>query len=276
MQPGRPVIFLDFDQEREASMSEPNNYDDIADLYDIYVPVTFDIPFFLGEARKSPGEVLELMAGTGRVSIPLIEAGVKLTCVDMAGKLLAILKDKLERKGLKAELHQMDVRELDLSRQFDLIIIPFHSFAHIVSPDDQRKALERIRQHLSPGGRFICTLGNPAIRGKEVDGKLRLYTRYTLPDDRGALLLWLLENYNTEDDHIVENLQFFEEYDNKGVLQAKRLLELRFRLSTKDEFESLARSAGFHATALYGDYSYSKFEEDTSPYMVWVFSHADV
>jgi hypothetical protein len=55
---------------------EINNYDYIADLYDIYVPVTFDIDFFVRETKKSSGEVLELMSGTGRVSIPLLEAGV--------------------------------------------------------------------------------------------------------------------------------------------------------------------------------------------------------
>ena len=54
---------------------EINNYDYIADLYDIYVPVTFDIDFFVKETKRSSGEVLELMSGTGRVSIPLLEAG---------------------------------------------------------------------------------------------------------------------------------------------------------------------------------------------------------
>ena len=63
-----------------------NNYDLVSDLYDIYIPVTFDIDFFIQETKNTPGEVLELMSGTGRVSIPLLEAGVKLTCVDLSAK----------------------------------------------------------------------------------------------------------------------------------------------------------------------------------------------
>jgi len=110
---------------------EINNYDHVADLYDIYVPATFDIDFFVAETKKTSGEVLELMSGSGRVSISLIEAGVKLTCVDLSAGLNDILIDKLHKKGLKADIYQMDVCELELQKKFDMIIIPFSSFAHI-------------------------------------------------------------------------------------------------------------------------------------------------
>lgn len=247
---------------------EINNYDYIADLYDIYVPVTFDVDFFLTEAKKTTGEVLELMSGTGRVSIPLIEAGVKLTCVDLSAGLNAILKGKLQKMRLKADVYQMDVCELELQKKFDMIIIPFSSFAHITSPDDQCKALARIRQHLLPGGTFICTLGNPKLRQKAVDGQLHLFRKYPLPDKQGQLLLWITEDISDEDEQVVEAMQFYEEYDAKGVLQSKRLLELHFRLSQKDEFEELAKAAGFKVKALYGDYDYSEFG-DNSPTMIW-------
>ena len=120
------------------------------------------------------------MSGTGRVSIPLIKARVKLTCVDLSAKSNAILENKLRQMGLKADVYQMDICELELQKRFDMIIIPFHSFAHITSPSDQRKALARIHQHLSPGGTFVCTLGNPELRQKAVDGQLRLFRKYQL------------------------------------------------------------------------------------------------
>ena len=63
-----------------------NDYDIVADIYDTYVPVDDDLDFFISETKKSPGEVLELMSGSGRVSIPLLKAGVKLTCVDISLK----------------------------------------------------------------------------------------------------------------------------------------------------------------------------------------------
>jgi SAM-dependent methyltransferase len=252
---------------------EINNYDYIADLYDIYVPFTFDVDFFVNETKKASGEVLELMSGTGRVSIPLVEAGAKLTCVDLSAESNAILENKLRQKGLKADVYQMDVCELKLPKKFNMIIIPFHSFAHITSPEGQQKALTQIKQHLLPGGTFICTLRNPNLRQKEVDGQLRLGAKYPLPDAQGTLLLWAVENNNNADNRVVEAMQIYEEYDAKGVLKSKRLLELQFRLTNKDEFETLAKSAGFAVKAFYGDYSYSEFNDD-SPFMIWLMEKA--
>jgi len=248
---------------------EINNYDTIADLYDIYVPATFDFDFSIEEAKKSPGEVLELMSGTGRVSIPLIEAGVKLTCVDISAESNAILESKLQQRGLKADVYTMDVCQLELPKKFTMVIIPFSSFAHLTSPADQRKALERIYQHLLPGGTFLCTLGNPAVRQQAVDGQMRLFRKYPLTDPPGTLLLWIRENTDPDDPQVVEAMQFYEEYDGKGVLTMKRLLELHFRLTPRDEFEQLARQAGFTVRAFYGDYARAAFEEEGSPMMIW-------
>jgi len=246
-----------------------NDYDLVADLYDTYVPASYDLNFFLRETANVSGEVLELMSGTGRVSLPLIEAGIRLTCVDLSARSNAILEEKLRQKGLQAEVIQMDVRELALARQFALVIIPFQSFAHLTRPEDQRHALARIYTHLTPGGKFICTLGNPALRGNTVDGQLRLFRTYPLPQTGGKLLLFIAERFNKVDPQVVEASQLYEEYDPEGVLVKKRLLELHFRLSGREEFEALARQAGFRVKALYGDYNRSSYQPD-SPVMIWV------
>ncbi len=90
-------------------MDELKGFSRIADLYDTYVQVDFDIPFFLQETRKCSGEVLELMSGTGRVSLPLVEAGVRLTCVDKSAEMLTILRHKLAARNLSANIVQADV-----------------------------------------------------------------------------------------------------------------------------------------------------------------------
>lgn len=245
-----------------------NDYNGIADLYDIYVPVTSDIDFFVSEVKKSAGEVLELMSGTGRVSIPLIASGVKLTCVDISSELNRILEIKLQESGLSADVIQMDVCSLELDKQFAMAIIPFSSFAHITDPDDQQKALQRIWQHLLPGGIFIFTLGNPEVRKGSIDGQLRLFRKYELSAAKGSLLLWIREVFNPEDPCIVEAMQFYEEYDSSGCLTKKRLLELRFRLTEKDDIEKLLDEIGFKVKAVYGNYDYSEFT-DESPMIIW-------
>ncbi len=73
---------------------------------------------------------------------------------------------------------------------------------------------------------------------------------------------------------MIEALQFFEEYDASGNLISKRFMELHFRLSSRDEFEALALSAGFKVKAFYGDYAYNQFDPESSPYMIWILQAA--
>jgi len=166
------------------------NYERIAHLYDTYVNAEFDIQFFIEETKFIPGEVLELMSGTGRVSIPLLKEKVKLTCLDSSAAMLGVLQDKLKEQNLFAQTVQMNICELSLDKKFDMIIIPFHSFSEIVNPADQLSALEKIHDHLSNSGRFICTLHNPCTRLKVIDGHLRIIGKYPLKNDEGFLLLW--------------------------------------------------------------------------------------
>lgn len=249
-------------------MTKAIDYTNIADLYDFYVKTDVDIPFFLNEAKKCAGEVLELMAGTGRVSIPLIEAGIRLTCIDKSPEMLMVLRQKLKQRNLCAQIYEMDVCEMRLGKEFDLIFIPFHSFSEILSPVDQRNALASIHHHLSQNGYFICTLHNPVVRLSRVTGEKQLLGEFPMAK-QGILCLWTSERYNFES-HLVHGNQIYEIYDNKDKLQSSIDLQLQFYLYTKIEFEDLITSAGFTIAALYGDYSYASFIDNTSPFMIYV------
>ncbi len=249
-------------------MSEYIKYDQIADIYDTFVRTQLDIPFFLNEASQTKGELLELMCGTGRVSVPLAEAGVRLTCVDRSSEMLTVLRNKLDRRKLSAKTLQMDVRELKLSQQYDLIIIPFHSFAELLSPEDQRKTLTQIYGLLSETGRFICTLHNPSVRLKSVDGNLKFLNKTNLDRDR-TLITSIIQNFEPSK-QIVTGLEFFEIYNDRGFLESKRMLEFNFHLLSKNDFQESIETIGFKVAALYGDYSYSPFQEKTSPFTIWI------
>jgi SAM-dependent methyltransferase len=64
-------------------MNKSIDFDEVADIYD-----DLDIGFFIEQFKGKKCGVLELMCGTGRVSIPLIQNGVDLTCVDYSPKML--------------------------------------------------------------------------------------------------------------------------------------------------------------------------------------------
>jgi ubiquinone/menaquinone biosynthesis C-methylase UbiE len=241
----------------------------VARFYDAYASFTFDIPFFVQEAAAAPAGVLDLMSGTGRVALPLLKAGASVTCVDSSPAMLARLREKLGRERLSAEIVEMRVQDLSLSRQYSLIILPSHSFAELISAQDRDEALRRIYAHLDRDGQCICTLHNPAVRLRTVDGQLRLLGAYPMIEESRELLVWSSATQEAEDS-VVQTFQFYEEYDLGGVLLRRTMLPLRFALIGRKAFEAAAASVGFTVLALYGDYDRSGFAEQSSPYMIWV------
>jgi len=102
------------------------------------------------------------MCGTGRVSVPLLEVGVDLTCVDASAGTLARLEERLHARKLKARVVRADIRHLDLGEEeFELALVPFHSFSELVSPRDQELALRAVHGCLGEGGRLVLPASQP-------------------------------------------------------------------------------------------------------------------
>lgn len=242
-----------------------NDYDSIAEIYDLYAKADYDIPFFVSEARKVKGPVLELMAGTGRVSVPLLEAGATLTCVDGSQGMLDVLSRKLASRRLHADVRLADVRRLQLPPSFELAILPFQAFMELVSEDDRRTTLAAVFTALVPGGRFICTLHNPAVRRASVDGVLRAVGAFPVDDDT-----LVVSGFEQGGDPIVTRHQFFELFGPDGRLLWKRLLPMEFALVEQDEFEGMSRGVGFRIAAVHGSYERADFDPATSTFMIWV------
>ena len=244
------------------------DYSKVAELYDLYVQTEIDVPFFLGESEGCRN-VLELTSGTGRLSLPLLRQGVPLTCLDSSPEMLAVLRRKLQAHGLSAPIYEMDVTGFSLPVKYELIIFPFNAFAEIITPEAQRSTLAAIHAHLAERGRFICTLHNPAVRLKTVDGQIHLRGEFPLPDDGGKLRLSSLERYDPEA-RLVRGTQIYEIYNAAGERQDKWSMDLQFYLHTRESFEELARAGGFQIEALYGDYERAAFQPESSPFIIWV------
>jgi SAM-dependent methyltransferase len=247
----------------------PIDYDLVADLYDLYVTSDLDLGFYAEEAGRVRGKVLELMCGTGRVSISLLEAGADLTCVDASEGMLARLRERLRARKLKARVVRADVRHFDVGEgEFELALVPFHSFSELVSPHDQELALTAVHRSLKKGGRLICPLHNPAIRAKSADGALRL--NGTFPTAEDGLLV--VSGFETPDEGsgVINRIQLYEFFDPSNELRGKRVLPMRFALIDRDEFAELAAAVGFMPVALYGDYDRGEYLEGSSSYMIWV------
>jgi ubiquinone/menaquinone biosynthesis C-methylase UbiE len=215
------------------------DFDRVARYYDAHVTSTVDLEFWVEMCRRHAGPHLELMCGTGRISLAVLRAGIPLTCVDYSAELLTRLRHKLDGQTqvAAAELIEADVRELALPRRFGCIYIGFHAIAELSELDDLRRALARIAALLEPGGTALISMHEPRVRGPQCDGaQITLGTHALAPREHsaeGATVevwgRWSLVDAEP-DDGLVRGEQIYVERDASGHERARVELPVRFRL----------------------------------------------
>ena len=148
-------------------MDQVNAYRNSAHLYDLDQRdlVTADVPFYLEYASGFGGGILELGCGTGRIAIPLAEAGHDITALDLSEDMLAVLSAKLTNvaAGTKKKLALVQGKMADFSlwRTFDMIIAPFRAFQVLTRAEDINGCLACMREHLNDGGIVIINVFRP-------------------------------------------------------------------------------------------------------------------
>lgn len=71
---------------------------------------------------------------------------------------------------------------------------------------------------------------------------------------------------------MVSGFQFYEIFDSSNIMIEKRFLEINFKLLTDSELRNMLKTTGLEIVEMYGDYSYSNYDEDTSNFMIYKMS----
>jgi ubiquinone/menaquinone biosynthesis C-methylase UbiE len=124
-----------------------------------------DIPFYVRLAKEAAarGEaVLELGCGTGRVTIPMARAGARATGLDSSAAMLEIARAKAAEAGVEVRWVEGDMAGFELEHQYGLVAIPFRSFLHLITDEEQRGCLASVHRHLVVGGRLALNFYVPA------------------------------------------------------------------------------------------------------------------
>lgn len=237
-------------------------FDRFARFYDDdYRAYDDDLGLILEMAEEADGPVVELGCGTGRVLLPLADAGITATGVDISPALLDVARVKLAAAGLAArvELVEADLRRPGLPESsFALAVCTSNTLMHLTEAADQEDALRAARRLLRPGGRLMLDLFNPDLpRLLEVNGLMELADSWRDEVAGVDVTKWSVRSVDIAE-QIQETLFIYEETLPSGETRRTHC-PFTLRFLWRNEGELMLRAAGFVVEEVWGEF-------DSTPY----------
>ncbi|GMK44381.1 methyltransferase [Paenibacillus glycanilyticus] len=213
-----------------------------------------DIEYYREKLKHCKGRILEAMVGSGRVIIPLLESGLIVDGVDYSAQMLASCRYRCEARGLAPDLYQANLQELSLPHKYEAIIIPGGSFLLIEQREESIQVLNRLYEHLEPGGRLILDLFLPDNNYNSSElGRWDGTATYHLPN--GDLIT--MEGKNAEVDLFFNQYRVsYLKYEKwrKGVLIQTELQRFAMRWYGVEEFKMILEGIGFSDVTVCADF----------------------
>jgi len=240
------------------------HYEDYAQYYDIENTFSEDVPFYLSHAKQYGPRTLELACGTGRILIQLASEGVAIDGLDFSQNMLSICQKKMDGLALGEvpQLIRSDMAHFELPfKGYGLIYIPFRSFMHLFTQEDQLGCLRCAYEHLRPGGIFIVDVYAPLyeVLMQEPDSPFEVIKEYDMPNG----------NHVVRSDRFVSNdpvtqvqhcERRFQEFSRDGALATETVVPMDTRYTFRYELQLLLEKAGFEVMDVFGDYAENLFD----------------
>ena len=251
-----------------------------AEVYDwLTGSLTADLRWWLKLASEAKGPRLEVACGTGRVLLEVARAGHEVTGLDLDRGMLARLRTRLKAEPAavrqRVRIARGDMRDFKIDGRFALAYMPFNAFLHLMTPEDQERALVAIRRHLRPGGRFALAIFDPAhdlLSEREHTGLMgapvRVHTEEVDAKTGERLLVFTVRRTLDHDRQTLRELWCFERFDREGRSIERRLWPLELRWTFPQEMRYLFRLTGFEVEDLRGGFGGEPFRHPCQ--QLWV------
>jgi SAM-dependent methyltransferase len=248
-------------------MRQPVTYPDfVARFYDVVyrqIRSHVDEIYFLEKIAQSGGKVLEIGVGTGRLFSQALNLGADIYGLDVNGNMIEKAKEKIPSES-HHRLWIGDAVTMRLPCKFALILAPFRVFAHLIEVEDQIDCLNRINEHLEPGGRFIFDMYVPDLnvlangRPEQVD--------FEGEYEQGKKLIRITSaSYDLSNQ--IANVQMRFKWDEDGIEQ-EAVWNFPMRYYFRFELEHLVRVSNLELEAIYGDYQEKAVDKDSKDFVL--------
>lgn len=243
-------------------LSEVTLHSRTIELYHLHHSLeSTDLPFWRDLAARRGGPLLELGCGTGRVLLPLAQQGYTLFGLDHDLGMLAFLKNHIP-EDCTGSIHllQADMANFRLGRRFPLILMPCNTLSTLTE-EVRTRTLQRVYQHLSPGGIFAASLPNPAVLADlPAVGEAEAEECLVEPQSGQALQV------SSEWEKTVNEFILRWHYDTLGTDGSleRRTVESRHDLATRGDYAQAAAVAGLEILEEYGDFDGSPYDRDAA------------
>lgn len=237
------------------------------EIYDAYLaaPALFntdheteiDREFWLKQVEEYGDPVLEIGCGTGRVSIPLAEAGFSVVGIDLSTSMLA----QARRKSDRVEWIQKDIRTFNLDRKFACILAPYYVINYLYELKDIEAVLRNCKAHLKPNGKLILDLVHlPPQFWRELfeqEGAIETIREFAEPKTQQKIIVRFGEEYDFKEQIHSELISY---HFSNGKVMSDRL---DHRIYFPKEIETILKYNGFHIKRCFGNYDSTPFTVDS-------------
>jgi SAM-dependent methyltransferase len=231
-----------------------HGWDEYAPFYDWENAQTMrrrDVYFWRRLAAASPGPVLELGCGTGRVTFPLARDGVSVVGIDRSAEMLNRAEQRRGRSRHRGHIHLVrgDIGNLPFSTaSFPLVIAPYGILQSLLRDRDLAATLNAVTETLCAGGTFGLELVADLASWKEYSKRVSLRGRRA-DGSRIALV------ESVRQDRARKLTLFEQEFvQRSGRRETRRNFTLTFRSLSVVQMTRRLEKAGLEVRALLGDY----------------------
>jgi SAM-dependent methyltransferase len=222
------------------------------------------LDFYRRQIARYGEPVLELACGSGRLTIPLANAGANITGMDISEDMLNLAKLKASERGVSIRFIEGDMRSFDLGEKFKFIFIPAQSLSHLHTREEIEDCFACVRRHLADEGRFLMELFNSSVRllAREPD---RRYPVGEYADPKGGAPVFVTAEVNYEAASQVNHIRWF--FQDAGSHE-ETVLSFEMRQFFPQEINSLLWYNDFLIEHKYGNYEEAEFSGDAPKQLI--------